>query len=97
PRVRLAAGGGGGSRPRHAGGGAHPLRTPPGTITSAGGLNQKTRAREQAEGLAPTPIIGLSADAMAHQVEALLAAGMDAHVAKPIDAARLYGVLEKVV
>ncbi|HMO42738.1 MAG TPA: response regulator, partial [Phenylobacterium sp.] len=58
---------------------------------------RRIRAREQAEGLAPTPIIGLSADAMAHQVEALLAAGMDAHVAKPIDAARLYGVLEKVV
>ena len=58
---------------------------------------RRIRAREQAEGLAPTPIIGLSADAMAHQVEALLAAGMDAHVAKPIDAARLYGVIEKVV
>ena len=51
------------------------------------------RAREDATGRPRTPIIGLSADAMAHQVEELLAAGMDDHVPKPIEVARLYAVL----
>ena len=31
---------------------------------------------------------------MSHQIEAYLAAGMTAHVAKPIDAAALYGAIE---
>lgn len=57
---------------------------------------REIRAREAAEARPRTPIIGLSADAMAHQVEELLAAGMDGHVAKPIDVARLYGALEAV-
>jgi len=52
------------------------------------------RAREQSQGRRRTPIIGLSADAMDHQVDELLAAGMDSHVSKPIDVTRLYGVLE---
>jgi len=52
------------------------------------------RARERREGRRRTPIIGLSADAMDHQVDELLAAGMDSHVSKPIDVTRLYGVLE---
>ncbi|MDZ4317252.1 MAG: response regulator, partial [Phenylobacterium sp.] len=52
------------------------------------------RARERSQGRRRTPIIGLSADAMDHQVNELLAAGMDSHVSKPIDVTRLYGVLE---
>ena len=52
------------------------------------------RAREQSLGRRRTPIIGLSADAMDHQVRELLASGMDHHVSKPIDVARLYGALE---
>lgn len=52
------------------------------------------RAREISQGRRRTLIIGLSADAMDHQVDELLAAGMDSHVSKPIDVTRLYGVLE---
>ena len=37
-----------------------------------------------------TPVLALTANAMAHQVAEYLAAGFDGHVAKPIDAARLY-------
>ena len=52
------------------------------------------RAREAACNRARTPIIALTANAMAHQVSEYLAAGMDDHVAKPIDARRLYEVLD---
>ncbi len=52
------------------------------------------RGRERSLGRRRTPIIGLSADAMDHQVNELLAAGMDSHVSKPIDVTRLYGALE---
>ncbi|MDO8899863.1 MAG: ATP-binding protein [Phenylobacterium sp.] len=55
---------------------------------------REIRARERAQSRRRTPIIGLSADAMAHQVDELLAAGMDSHVSKPIDVSRLYGILE---
>jgi signal transduction histidine kinase/CheY-like chemotaxis protein len=37
-----------------------------------------------------TPIIALTANAMSHQVEEYMAAGMDGHVAKPIEIAKLY-------
>ena len=47
------------------------------------------RGAEAAEGRARTPIIALSANAMHHQVRDYLAAGMDAHVAKPIELNRL--------
>lgn len=48
------------------------------------------RACEAAEGRPRTPILALTANAMAHQVAEYLTAGFDGHVAKPIDAARLY-------
>ena len=48
------------------------------------------RAEEAATGRRRTPILALTANAMAHQVAEYLAAGFDGHVAKPIDAARLY-------
>jgi signal transduction histidine kinase/ActR/RegA family two-component response regulator len=52
------------------------------------------RAAEAEAGRAPTPIIAVSANAMAHQVKEYLAAGMDAHVAKPIELAKLHAAIE---
>ncbi|MBU1377619.1 MAG: response regulator [Alphaproteobacteria bacterium] len=51
------------------------------------------RAREILTGRARTPIVALTANAMSHQVEQYLAAGMDDHVAKPIEAAALFAAL----
>ncbi len=55
------------------------------------------RALEAASGRARTPIVALTANAMAHQVAHYLDAGMDAHVAKPIEAAALFAVLARFV
>jgi CheY-like chemotaxis protein len=52
------------------------------------------RARERAEGRARTPIVALTANAMAHQVGEYLQAGMDDFVAKPIEVGRLYAVIQ---
>ena len=52
------------------------------------------RARERAAQLARTPIIALTANAMAHQVAEYVEAGMDDFVAKPIEAARLFEAIE---
>ncbi len=52
------------------------------------------RARERAEGRPRTPIVALTANAMAHQVSEYLQSGMDDFVAKPIEAGRLYAVIE---
>ena len=60
---------------------------------------QATRAirSEEAGRTCPrTPIFALSANAMAHQVQEYLAAGMSGHIAKPIDVAKLYEVLNSV-
>ena len=52
------------------------------------------RAAETADpGRARTPILALTANAMQHQVAEYLAAGFDGHVAKPIDAAKLYAAI----
>ncbi|MFI4974563.1 MAG: ATP-binding protein [Caulobacterales bacterium] len=51
------------------------------------------RQREAAQGRARTPIIALTANAMSHQVQECVAAGMCGHVAKPIEAARLFEAL----
>ena len=53
------------------------------------------RAIERDEGLARTPIIALSANAMTHQVRDYVAAGMDDHVPKPIELARLQAALDR--
>jgi signal transduction histidine kinase/ActR/RegA family two-component response regulator len=53
------------------------------------------RAREAAEGRARTPIVALTANAMSHHVEQYSAAGMDSHVAKPIQAAELFAALTR--
>ena len=54
------------------------------------------RAAEMVSGRARTPIIALTANAMAHQIADYIAAGMDGHVAKPIEAAALYAALQAV-
>jgi len=55
------------------------------------------RAEEQALGRAAVPIIALTADAMSHQVEGYREAGMNGFVAKPIDAAKLYGTIGAIL
>jgi len=52
------------------------------------------RARERAEGRARTPIVALTANAMDHQVAEYLQSGMDDFVAKPIEAGRLFAVVQ---
>jgi signal transduction histidine kinase/CheY-like chemotaxis protein len=52
------------------------------------------REREQDEGRARTPIIALTANAMSHQVGEYIAAGMDGHVAKPIEIKQLFAAME---
>ncbi len=54
------------------------------------------RRLEAQDGRARTPIYALSANAMAHQAAEYLAIGMDGHIAKPIDIAELFGVLQTV-
>ena len=52
------------------------------------------RERELAQRRPRTPIVALTANAMTHQVNEYLAAGMDGFVAKPIEVQRLYAALE---
>ncbi|ACG77577.1 sensor histidine kinase/response regulator [Phenylobacterium zucineum HLK1] len=52
------------------------------------------RTRELSLGRPRTPIVALTANAMAHQVAEYLDVGMDGYVAKPIEAARLYEALQ---
>jgi PAS domain S-box-containing protein len=52
------------------------------------------REQERQTGRARTPIIALTANAMTHQIADYVAAGMDDHVAKPIEASRLFSALE---
>ncbi len=54
------------------------------------------REREAATGRPRTPIIALTANAMSHQIAEYLAAGMDGHVSKPIEAARLFEAIAAV-
>jgi len=56
---------------------------------------QDIRRIEAEEGRPHTPIIALSANSMKHQVDEYLAAGLDAHLAKPIEIDKLYAVLEQ--
>jgi signal transduction histidine kinase/ActR/RegA family two-component response regulator len=55
---------------------------------------REIRRREAAMGRPRTPIIALTANAMAHQIAEYAAAGMDDHVAKPIDASALFAAIE---
>jgi signal transduction histidine kinase/CheY-like chemotaxis protein len=51
------------------------------------------RTRERETGRPRTPIIALTANAMAHQVQEYRDAGMDGHVSKPIEVSALYAEL----
>jgi two-component system, sensor histidine kinase len=58
---------------------------------------QAIRAEEAATGRKRIPILGLTANAMFHQVDEYSRAGMDGHVAKPIDVNKLYAAMEDVL
>jgi CheY-like chemotaxis protein/anti-sigma regulatory factor (Ser/Thr protein kinase) len=58
---------------------------------------REIRARERAEGRMKTPIIALTASALEHQVNECLAAGMDIHVAKPIQIATLRAAIDSML
>lgn len=58
---------------------------------------QEIRRREREAGRSPIPIIALTANAMAHQVEACKAAGMTDFVAKPIEVAALFDAILRAV
>ena len=55
------------------------------------------RAAERDTGRVRTPIVALTANALSHQVEEYLAAGMDGHVAKPIEIAKLYDAISRAL
>jgi two-component system, sensor histidine kinase len=55
---------------------------------------RRIREAEAAAGRPRTPIVALTANAMSHQIQQCIAAGMDGHVAKPIEAGRLFEALE---
>jgi CheY-like chemotaxis protein len=55
------------------------------------------REIERVESRVRTPVIAVTANAMAHQEGAYRAAGMDAMVAKPIDLASLLGAMDSVI
>jgi CheY-like chemotaxis protein len=55
------------------------------------------RAREQERGLAPVPIIALTANAMSHHAEEYRRAGMDALVPKPINLGELVEAIQHAV
>ena len=55
------------------------------------------RRRERQAGASPTPIIALTANVMRHQVDEYLQAGMNGVVAKPIEAAALFGAIESAL
>jgi signal transduction histidine kinase/ActR/RegA family two-component response regulator len=55
------------------------------------------RATELAERRPRTPILALTANALVHQVEEYLAAGMDGHVAKPIEISKLYDAMNRAL
>jgi len=55
------------------------------------------RSEEHKTGRRRTPIVALTANAMAHQVAEYEGAGMDAHVPKPIDIAALFATIESLL
>lgn len=58
---------------------------------------RRIRSQERKSNLPATPIIALSANAMPSDVEATAAAGMNGHVAKPIDLTKLMAAIESCV
>ena len=55
---------------------------------------REIRRRELELGLAATPIIALTSNVLRHQVEACFEAGMDGHLAKPIQIEKLFATLQ---
>ncbi|HET9159339.1 MAG TPA: ATP-binding protein, partial [Caulobacteraceae bacterium] len=55
------------------------------------------RDEEITSGRARTPVVAVSANAMTHQVKEYLDAGMDGHVAKPIELMKLHGAMAKAL
>ncbi|EJL38397.1 signal transduction histidine kinase [Caulobacter sp. AP07] len=55
------------------------------------------RGLEISEGRKRIPIVAVTANALVHQVEGYMAAGMDGHVAKPIEVTKLYDAIETAV
>lgn len=55
------------------------------------------RTAESEGGRTRTPIVALTANALSHQIEEYLAAGMDGHVAKPIEIAKLYEAISRAL
>ncbi|KQY29254.1 histidine kinase [Caulobacter sp. Root1455] len=55
------------------------------------------RSLEISENRKRIPIVAVTANALVHQVEGYLAAGMDGHVAKPIEVTKLYDAIETAV
>ena len=56
---------------------------------------REIRRLEAENSVTPIPIIALTANAMTHQVEEYLAAGMDAHLAKPLQVDALIDILSQ--
>jgi len=54
---------------------------------------RRIREGEVLRGRSPTLIVALSANVLTHQVEAYRQAGMDAHLAKPIEVGRLFEIV----
>lgn len=61
------------------------------------GVARAIRCEEADADRTRVPILALSANAMAHQIASYLEAGMDGHVAKPIEVGKLYAAIEAVV
>ena len=55
------------------------------------------RAEERQRGHGRIPILALTANALVHQVEEYMTVGMDGHVPKPIEVARLYAAIENAL
>ncbi len=58
---------------------------------------RRIRELERQRGIRRTPILALTANAMSDQVAQYLAAGMDGHVAKPIEITNLFASLERAL
>ena len=58
---------------------------------------REIRRLERQTGRARTPIIALTANAMAHQIASYMTAEMDGVITKPIDVAQLFATLESVL
>jgi signal transduction histidine kinase/CheY-like chemotaxis protein len=58
---------------------------------------QAIRSEEASSGLGRTPIIALTANAMAHQVAEYAGVGMDAHIPKPLDLRSLTATVDRLM